>query len=185
MANDPNITFERGFLPPPLPNSMDIPATDSTPGATDPPRMTAGDGTVPGDLLTAIQGSEFVTMASSTEADSNLAQTIDFWQFLTAPENNAFLVNENQARISSAVDAPLGTIWQEIATFKLPLYDYAIAWWGQGWYWDNDNFNKWRPVFIEWITGQIDEETFYVRQEEEFSAGAQRYEEILQEETSS
>ena len=183
MANDPNVTFERGFLPPPLPNSSEIPATDSTPGATDPPRTTAGDGTVPGDLLTAIQGSEYVTMASSTEKDSNLEQTIDFWMFLTEPQNNAFLVNENQARISSAVDAPLGSIWQEIATFKLPLYEYAIAWWGQGWYWDNDNFMRWRPVFIEWITGQIDEATFYERQEEEFAAGAQRYEEILQEQT--
>ncbi len=183
MANDPNVTFERGFLPPPLPNSSEIPATDTTPGATDPPRTTAGDGTVPGDLLTAIQGSEFVTMASSTEKDGNLEQTIDFWMFLTEPQNNAFLVNENQARISSAVDAPLGSIWQEIATFKLPLYEYAIAWWGQGWYWDNDNFMRWRPVFIEWITGQIDEATFYERQEEEFAAGAQRYEEILQEQT--
>lgn len=185
LANDPNITFERGFLPPPLPNSRDIPATEEWPGATDPPRTTAGDGSVPGELLTAVQGSEFVIIASSSEADNNLAQTIDFWQFLTEPQNNAFLVNENQARISSAVDAPLGSIWQEIATFKLPLYDYAIAWWGQGWYWDNDNFMKWRPIFVEWITGQIDEETFFIRQEEEFAAGAARYEAILKEQMES
>ena len=81
------------------------------------------------------------------------------------------------------MDGTLGSIWQEIATFELPLYEYAIAWWGQGWYWDNDNFMRWRPVFIEWITGQIDEATFYERQEEEFAAGAQRYEEILEEQT--
>ena len=35
------------------------------------------------------------------------------------------------------------------------------------------------------MTGQIDEETFYVRQEEEFAAGATRYEEILNEQTGS
>ncbi len=183
LANDPNVTFERGFLPPPLPNSMDIPATDTTPGATDPPRTTAGDGTVPGDVLKAEQGTEFVAMASSTEKDGNLDQSIDVWMFITEPQNNAFMVNENQSRISSAKDAPLGSIWSEIATVKLPLYDYTIVWWGQGWYWDRDNFMRWRPVFVEWITGQIDEETFFVRQEEEFAAGAQRYEEILQEQT--
>ena len=41
LANAPNITFERGFLPPPLPNSMDIPATDTTPGRR---RPAADDG---------------------------------------------------------------------------------------------------------------------------------------------
>ncbi len=162
---------------------MDIPATDTTPGATDPPRTTAGDGTVPGDVLKAEQGTEFVAMASSTEKDGNLDQSIDVWMFITEQQNNAFMVNENQSRISSAKDAPLGSIWSEIATFKLPLYDYTIVWWGQGWYWDRDNFMRWRPVFVEWITGQIDEETFFQRQEEEFAAGAQRYEEILKEQT--
>ena len=181
MANDPNITFERGFLPPPLPNSSDMPATTSQPGAFDPPRTTAGDGSVPGELLTAIQGSEWAIMAASVEKRNNRDEAINWWQFLTAPENNAFLANENQARISSAVDAPLGSIWQEIAQFKLPLYDYAVAWWGQGWYWDNDNFNKWRPIFVEWMTGQIDEATFFKRQEEEFAAGAARYEVVLKE----
>jgi len=181
MANDPNITFERGFLPPPIPNSNDIVATPSQPGATDPPRTTAGDGTVPADLVTAIQGSEWVIMAASVEKRNNRAEAINWWQFLTAPDNNAFLVNENQFRIPSAKDAPLGSIWQEIAGYKLPLYDYAVAWWGQGWYWDNDNFNKWRPIFVEWMTGQIDEETFFKRQEEEFAAGADRYEAVLKE----
>ena len=42
---------------------------------------------------------------------------------------------------------------------------------------------RWRPVFVEWITGRIDEETFFQRQEEEFAAGAQRYEEILKEQS--
>lgn len=45
--------------------------------------------------------------------------------------------------------------------------------------------NKWRPIFVEWITDQIDEETFYQRQEEEFAAGAERYEAILKEQTHS
>lgn len=142
MANDPNITFERGFLPPSISNSSDIPATADWPGATDPPRTTAGDGTVPGDFINAIQRAETVIIASAVEARNNLDETINWWQFITTPENNAFMVNENQRRISSAVDAPLGSIWQEIAQFKLPLYEYAIAWWGQGWYWDNDNFNN-------------------------------------------
>lgn len=184
MANDPNITFERGFLPPPIPSSSDLPSTSTQPGAYDPPRTTAGDGTVPADLVTAIQGSEWVIMQESVEKGKNRDEAISWWQFLTTPENNAFLVNENQFRIPAAKDAPLGSIWQEIATYKLPLYDYQVAWWGEGFYWDNDNFNKWRPIFVEWITGQINEDTFFKRQEEEFAAGATRYAAVLKEEQS-
>jgi hypothetical protein len=185
IANDPNVTFERGFVPVPIPDSSDIPATATEPGAVDAPRTTAGDGTVPGDLINAIQGAETVILASSVGSRNNLAETINWWQFITTPESNSFMVNENQRRISSAVDASLGPIWQEIAMFQLPLYDYAIAWWGMGLYWDNDNFMKWRPIFVAWLTGQIDEETFYQRQHEEFAAGAARYEEIVKEQAES
>jgi len=52
-------------------------------------------------------------------------------------------------------------------------------------YWDNDNFMKWRPIFVAWLTGQIDEETFFERQHEEFAAGAGRYEEIIAEQAES
>ncbi len=181
QANDPNITFSRGFLPPPIPDSSDIPAEGDVPGATDPPRTTAGDGTVPGELVRAVQGSETVLMAASSQARNNRAEAILWWQFLTEPENNAFMVNENQQRISSCKDAPLGPIWQEIAQYKLPLYDYSIAWWGQGLYWDNQNFNDWRAICVSYVTGQIDWDTFLDRQQREWEEASARYEEVLKE----
>ncbi|MHB1296175.1 MAG: ABC transporter substrate-binding protein [Anaerolineae bacterium] len=181
MANDPNIGFARGFLPPPIPNSSDIPAANGKPGAIDPAKMTAGDGTVPAELVKAVQGSETVAMAGSMKARGNVAETINWWQFLTEPQNNSFMTNENQQRISSCKDAPLGPIWKEIAHFKLPLYDYGVAWWGQGLYWDNENFNTWRKITLSYVLGEMDEATFYARQEQEWAEASVRYEKILEE----
>lgn len=182
MANDPNITFARGFLPPPLPNASDMPPADGKPGAVDPPRMTAGDGTVPAELVKAVQGSETVAMEIAMKVRGNVAETINWWQFLTEPENNSFMTNENQQRISSCKDAPLGPIWHEIAHFKLPLYDYGVAWWGQGLYWDNENFNTWRKIAVAYVLGEMDLDTFYARQQREWEEASARYELILKEE---
>jgi len=179
LGNDPTIQFEQGFLPPPMPNSQDIPATDNLPGAYDPDGYTAGDGSVPGDLLTAVQGPDFVILKDSVKLHNNLEETLAWWQFITTPENDAFIVNENQQRIPAAKDASLGPIYQEIAQFKLPLYEYSIAWWGQGLFWDAAHFTNWRKIFVDWITGQIDEATFFRRQQQEFEEGAARYEESL------
>jgi len=179
LGHDPTIEFEIGFLPPPMPNSQDIPPSDDMPGAFDPMRYTEGDGSVPADLLTAVQGPDLVILKPSVEAHDNLAETLLWWQFMTTPENDAFIINENEVRIPSAKDAPLGPIFSQIAHFKLPLYEYSIAWWGQGLFWDAANFTNWRKVFVDWITGQIDEETFFERQQQEFEEGAARYEETL------
>ncbi|MGQ9682422.1 MAG: ABC transporter substrate-binding protein [Anaerolineae bacterium] len=181
IASDPNVKFERGFVPPPIPSSRDIPPLNGVPGATDAPRMTAGDGTVPGELVKAVQGAETVIIANSVQTRKNQAETLKWWQWLTEPQNNAFMVNENQDRIPSAKDAPLGPIWKEIASFKLPLYDYGIAWWGQGLYWDIENFNTWRKICMEFITGQIDEDTFYDLQQKEWEEASARYEKVLEE----
>ena len=176
LANDPTIEFERGFLPPPMPNSQDIPPTADLPGASDPLGLTAGDGKVPGDLVQAVQGPDLVMLKSSVESRDTLDETLLWWQWLTEPENNAFLINENQYRIPSAKDAPLGPMWQEIGQIKLPIYKYSIAWWGQGLYWDATHFMTWRPLLVSWVLGDIDEETFFARQQQEYEDGADRYE---------
>jgi hypothetical protein len=179
MAYDPTIPFEQGFLPAPMPNSEDLPFDADEVGAYDPPMMTAGDGSVPGDLITAVQGPDLVILKDAVKAHGNLDETIRWWQYMTTPENNAYIVNENQNYIPSAVDASLGSIWNDIAGFKLPLYDYSIAWWGMGLYWDAQNFQNWRKLFVSWVTGQFDEATFFDRQQTEFEEGASRYEQTL------
>lgn len=179
LANDPTIEFEQGFLPAPMPDSKDIPATADMPGAADPAMLTAGDGTVPGDYITAVQGPDFVMLKNSVEEHGNVEETLKWWQFMTTPDNNAYMVNENQEFIPSARDAALGPLWQEVAGFKLPIYDYSIAWWGMGLYWDVQHFQNWRKLFVAWMTGQIDEATFFDRQEQEFADGAARYEASL------
>ena len=181
LANDPSIEFERGFLPSPMPNSEDIPPTDDLPGALDPVGMTAGDGKMPADLVRAVQGPDLVILKGSVEAHDNLEETLLWWQFITTPENNGFMLNENQQRIPSAKDAPLGPLWQEIGQYKLPIYEYSIAWWGQGFYWDATNFMNWRKVFVGWVTDQYDEEGHIERQQLEYSEGADRYEAAIEE----
>jgi hypothetical protein len=141
--------------------------------------MTAGDGSVPGEEIKAIQGPDFVILRDSVESKGNLDQTLRFLQFLTTPENDGFIVNENQQFIPSAKDAELGPLWREVANYKLPIYDYTIAWWGMGLFWDAQHFQNWRRLFVSWITGQMSEETFFARQEQEFADGAARYEATL------
>jgi hypothetical protein len=175
LANDPTIEFEQGFLPSPMPTSADMPATGATPGAFDPLRQTAGDGSVPGDEIRAIQGPDWVVIKSSVDARNNLEQTINWWQFLTTPENNAFVVNENQQFIPSAKDAQIGPLWQEVANIQLPIYEYTIAWWGMGLFWDAAHFQSWRRIFVAWVTDQITEEEFYSRQVQDSDEAAERY----------
>ena len=121
-------------------------------------------------------------MAGSMKARGNVAETINWWQFLTEPQNNSFMVNENQTRISSCKDAPLAPVWNEIAHFRLPLYDYGVAWWGEGLYWDGENFGTWRKIALAFVLGEMDEATFYARQEQEWAEASARYEKILEEE---
>ena len=47
----------------------------------------------------------------------------------------------------------------------MPLYDYQIAWWGEGLQFDNTEFNEVRKVFVAWMTGQMDDDTFFERQQ--------------------
>jgi hypothetical protein len=116
---------------------------------------------------------------NSVEEHGNVEETLKWWQFMTTPDNNAFIVNENQEFIPSAKDSPLGPLWKEVAGFKLPIFDYSIAWWGMGLFWDAQHFQNWRKLFVAWMTGQMDEATFFDRQEQEFSDGAARYEASL------
>lgn len=170
FANDPNLTFKRGFLPQPIVTSKDIP------GAKDPDQYTPGDGKVPADLVVQVNGADTAILKSSTEAHRNFDETLKLLQFFTTPENSAFIANENQGRIPAAKDAPIGPIWQEIASFRLPLRTYTIAWWGEGFFFDATQFNNFRKVFVAWLTGQIDDKTFFERQQQETSEGAARYE---------
>ncbi len=179
LATDPTITFEQGFLPAPIPDSKDLPTTSDLPGAFDPSHLTAGDGTVPGDYITAVQGPDFVVIKNSVDAHDNIDETLKWWQFMTTPDNDSFMVNENQDFIPSAKDGKLGSVWQDIAGFKLPIFDYSIAWWGMGLYWDVQDFENFRKVFVSWVTGQIDEATFFDREQQEFADGAARYEASL------
>jgi raffinose/stachyose/melibiose transport system substrate-binding protein len=179
LANDPSIEFEQKFVPAPMPNSSDIPIVDGI-GAYDPPKLTAGDGSVPGEQIEAIQGPDLVMLRDSVETRNTLDATLAFWQYLTTPENNAFLVNENQQFIPSVKDASLGPLWQEVANFQLPIYDYTIAWWGMGLFWDAQHFQNWRKLFVGWMVGDLSEQEFFARQVRESDEGAARYEATLQ-----
>ena len=179
LANDPNVDFERTFVPSPMPAAADIPPTVSTPGAVDPNDYTAGDGNVPGEHVQAIRGPQDVMLKSSTEMRGNRDQVINWWQFITEPENNAFLNNENQQYIPSAKDAKLGPLWSTIGGYKLPLYTYTIAWWGMGLLWDWDYFTEWRRIFVAWVIGDMDRAEFFERQQRSWDEGVARYEALL------
>ncbi len=179
LANDPNVDFERTFVPSPMPAAADIPPTVSMPGAVDPNDYTAGDGNVPAEHVQAIRGPQDVMLKSSTEMRGNRDQVINWWQFITEPENNAFLNNENQQYIPSARDAKLGPLWSAIGGYKLPLYTYTIAWWGMGLLWDWDYFTEWRRIFVAWVIGDMDRAEFFERQQRSWDEGVARYEALL------
>ncbi len=164
LANDPGVTFERGFLPLPPVTSADIP------GATDPSRFT--DGTVPADQIVAYP--DTAILESATTAHDSLEATITWLQWITEPENNAFINNENQQWCSSAKDAPLGPLWQEISQIKVPILDYQAEWCALNL--DSDYFNNWRKLFESWLTNQIDETTFFERFQQEADAVIARME---------
>lgn len=178
LANDPTIEFDQRFVPAPMPTSADIPIIDGI-GAFDPPALTAGDGSVPGEQIEAIQGPDLVILKDSVAARDNLDATLAFWQYLTTPENNAFIVNENQQFIPSVKDSPLGPLWREVSNIKLPIYDYTIAWWGMGLFWDAQHFQNWRKLFVAWVVNDLTEEEFFARQVLESNEGSARYEATL------
>jgi hypothetical protein len=168
QKNDPLIKFERGMIPSPYVTSKDVE------GATDPTEFTPGDGKVPADLVTAINGPDTAVMKiSKTRGTTDAA--IKWLMWITEPENNSFLVNENQNRIPAVMEAKLGPLFTEVASFKVPKWKYQIAWWGEGLYWDNTHFNELRKIFVAWMTGQIDDANFFKRQEAESKAGSDRY----------
>lgn len=169
MMSDPLIEFERYMIPPPYVTSADVP------GGNDPPSFTAGDGKVPSDLVTAINGPDTAIIKETVERKNSLKEAVAWLHWLTEPVNNGFITNENQTRVPAARDAPLGPLWGEIAKYQLPQHKYQIAWWGQCLYFDNTHFNELRKVFVAWATGQIDDETFFQRQQQETVDGADRY----------
>ena len=175
QMNDPLITFDRTMIPPPYVTDADFPAGNT------PPTFTPGDGKVPYDLVTAINGPDTAIIRDAVEQNDSMAEAVAWLQWITEPENNAFLVNENQYGIPATVDAPLGPLFSEVASFKVPQWQYQIAWWGEALYFDNTHFNELRKVFVAWASGQIDDETFFARQHQETSDGADRYAASLEE----
>jgi len=174
QQNDPFIPFERGMIPAPYVTSADLPE------ASDPPAFTAGDGKVPADMVTAINGPDTAIMKDATRERGTVEEAVRWLQWITEPENNAFLINENEERIPAAKDAKLGPLFTEIATYQVPKWTYQIAWWGEGLYFDNTQFNELRKLFVAWVTGQLDDEAFFDRAHRETVAGADRYEASLQ-----
>jgi len=169
QMSDPQITFERKFIPPASVTSEDLSE------ANDPPEWTKGDGTVPEGALVMINGpDQGVSMATKERGTTDAA--IKWLQWTTAPENDAFIVNENQELVPTVRTAPLGTVWKELLSYPMPKYKYAIAWWGECLQFDNTLFNETRKLFVAWATGQMDDATFFKRQQEETIAGANRYE---------
>lgn len=172
QKNDPNITFERGFLPPPY-----VTADDVEGGGT-PPGFTAGDGKVPAEMMAALGGANILIMNETVDRGTR-DMAVKYAQWFTEPENCGFVINENETQVPAVIDAPLGPLYTEIASISIPLLKYQIAWYGEGLYFDTTHFNNIRSVFVAWATGQIDDDTFFQRQEEETAAGAARYEATL------
>ena len=131
--------------------------------------------------MTAINGPDTAIIRDAVEQTDSMDEAVAWLHWITEPENNAFLVNENQYRIPATVDAPLGPLYSEVASFKVPQWQYQIAWWGEALYFDNTHFNELRKVFVAWASGQIDDETFFARQHQETSDGADRYAAALEE----
>lgn len=173
QMSDPNITFERVFVPP-----ASVLSTDHE-FASDPPEWTKGDGKVPEGNLVMINGPD-QGLAAVTKERGTIDQAIKWLQWTTEPENNAFLVNENQNLVPAVVDASIGPIWTELLSYPMPKYEYSIAWWGECLQFDNTLFNETRKLFVAWATDQMDDETFFARQQEETVAGANRYEEAIE-----
>lgn len=168
QKNDPRMTFERGFLPPPYVTNADVE------GGGEPPAFTAGDGKVPADALAAVGGANWV-ISKETANRGTTDMAVKYMQWFTEPENCAFVVNENEQQVPAVIGAPLGPLYTEIASIKIPQLTYSIAWYGEGLYFDTTHFNNIRSIFVAWATGQIDDATFFQRQEEETAAGADRY----------
>jgi hypothetical protein len=168
MKSDPLIAFERVFSPMPYVSQADVE------GANDPIEFSAGDGTLPGDLVLQINGPDNAIMKVTEERGTTEA-AVKWLQWLSVPDNMAYLANENETSVPTSPDAELGPLNTQLASFKLPSWKYQISWWGEGLYFDNTQFNEIRKIFVAWMTGQMDEETFFERQQEETAAGAERY----------
>jgi len=172
QKSDPQMEFERVLVPPASVSAADLP------DATDPPAWTAGDGKIPPNMLTAINGPDTAVMKVAVDRGT-VEGAIKWLMWITEPENNSFLVNENEEQLPCAKDASLGPLWTELLSSPMPRYDYQIAWWGEGLQYDNTCFNEVRKLFVAWATGQMNDSTFFQRQQEEMEAGAQRYTEAL------
>lgn len=172
QMSDPQIKFERMLVPQASVTSADLPF------ANDPPEWTKGDGKVPDGNLVMINGPD-QGIAAVTKERGTTETAIKWLQWTTTPENDAFLVNENQNLVPTVLTAPLGTIWTELLSYPMPKYEYSIAWWGECLQFDNTLFNETRKLFVAWATDQMDDATFFKRQQEETIAGANRYEEAL------
>jgi len=170
--SDPEIKFERILVPPPPVTSADIPE------GNDPQSWTPGDGTLWDGALTLINGPDTAVM-KITEERNTVLDAIHWLQWITEPENCAFLVNENEALVPAVKDAAIGPLWGELLRYQMPLYNYTIAYWGECLYFDATHYNEIRKLFVSWATGQMDDDTFFRRQHEETAAGADRYEESL------
>jgi maltose-binding protein MalE len=168
QKNDPQIMFERGFLPPPYVTSADVE------GGGDPPAFTAGDGKLPAEILAAVGGANWVVAKDAVDRGTT-DMAVRYMQWFTTPENCAFVANENEQQVPAVIGAPLGPLYTEIASIQIPQLAYSIAWYGEGLYFDTTHFNNMRSIFVAWATGQIDDATFFQRQEEETAAGADRY----------
>jgi len=172
QMSDPEIKFERKLIPQASVTSKDLEF------ANDPPEWTKGDGQIPEGNLVMINGPD-QGIAAATKERGTTDWAVKWLQWVTTPENDAFIVNENQNLVPTVLTAPLGQIWTELLSYPMPKYEYAIAWWAEGLQFDNTLFNETRKLFVAWATDQMDDETFFKRQQDEMVAGANRYEEAV------
>ncbi len=172
QMSDPEIKFPRKLIPQASVTAADLEF------ANDPPEWTKGDGQIPEGNLVMINGPD-QGIAAATKERGTTEYAIQWLQWVTTPENDAFIVNENQNLVPTVLTAPLGPIWTELLSYPMPKYEYAIAWWAEGLQFDNTTFNEVRKLFVAWATDQMDDETFFRRQQEEMMAGANRYEEAV------
>jgi ABC-type glycerol-3-phosphate transport system substrate-binding protein len=169
FQNDPAIDFEVGFLP------AFFPTPDDVPGAHAAMEMTPGGGEIPMEYIVASEGAGHVILKDSVEARGNLEEVLLWWQFLTTPENAGFLVNENQAGIPAVIGAPLGSLWQDIANFQLPMYEYSFTWEGMGLMWDMAYRTQWFELLVANTLGIISYDEMIDQWEDEWDDGADRF----------
>ena len=171
--NDPAIDFELGFLP------AFFVTPDDVPGAHPPMEMTRGGGEVPVEHMVATEGPDHIILKDSVESRGNLEEVLLWWQFLTTPENAGLLVNENQQFISAVKGAPLGSLWQDVANFQLPIYEYSFSWDGMGLQWDMAYRTTWFELLLARTLGIISYDEMIDQWEEAWDEGVERFKATL------